>query len=229
VDAHIPDNSLPEQWDIQGLHAECIRLFALTLDLQKWIQEDGITALDVKKRINSLNLELLKQKEDRFGEGTLRMSERTLLLRILDQAWKDHLLSLDHLRQGINLRAYAQGNPLNEYKREAYNLFLLMMGRVKAELISALSHFELSLPEGLSLESALAPNLDFDSMIEQLPNWEEDKVTIEDINRDFTDIIAPSQINPKDPSTWGRVMRNADCPCGSGKKYKHCHGAVETK
>ncbi|MES2252254.1 MAG: preprotein translocase subunit SecA [Pseudomonadota bacterium] len=231
VDAHIPDNSLPEQWDIQGLHAECIRLFALNIDLQKWIDDDGITALDVKKRINALHIELLLSKEDRFGTFMIRMSERTLLLRILDQAWKDHLLSLDHLRQGINLRAYAQGNPLNEYKREAYNLFVFMMGRVKAELISALSHFELSLPEGTSIENALEPSLDWDAMSELMPDWLTESSEDEQLesgqnalalNTDAENI----EIDPNDPNTWGRVLRNADCPCGSGKKYKHCHGLV---
>lgn len=226
VDAHIPDNSLPEQWDIQGLHAECMRLFDLNIDFQAWINDDGISALDVKKRINALHMEHLKSKEKQFGATMIRMSERTLLLRILDQAWKDHLLSLDHLRQGINLRAYAQGNPLSEYKREAYNLFVFMMGRVKAELISALSHFQLSLPEGLSLESALAPTLDFDSMIEQLPNWEE---AINDASEGLPlHNGAPfNAMDPANPATWGRVLRNSDCPCGSGKKYKHCHGALE--
>lgn len=226
VDAHIPDNSLPEQWDIQGLHAECVRLFDLNIDFQAWINDDGISALDVKKRINALHIEHLKTKEEQFGAGMIRMSERTLLLRILDQAWKDHLLSLDHLRQGINLRAYAQGNPLSEYKREAYNLFVFMMGRVKAELISALSHFQLSLPEGLSLENALAPTLDFDSMIEQLPSWEE---AINEAQAGIPSYNgAPfNAMDPANPETWGRVLRNADCPCGSGKKYKHCHGALE--
>ena len=224
VDAHIPDNSLPEQWNIQGLHAECVRLFSLNIDLQQWVNDDGITALDVKKRINALHIELLKGKEERFGAGMIRMSERTLLLRILDQAWKDHLLSLDHLRQGINLRAYAQGNPLNEYKREAYNLFQFMMGRVKAELISALSHFELSLPEGISIENALAPTLDFDAMTEQMPNWGSE-FDEDESNKNL--LTQEAEIDPKNPATWGRVLRNADCPCGSGKKYKHCHGAVE--
>jgi preprotein translocase subunit SecA len=231
VDAHIPDNSLPEQWDAQGLHAECNRLFALNIDLHQWINDDGITSLDVKKRINARHIELLKEKEERFGAMMIRMSERTLLLRILDHAWKDHLLSLDHLRQGINLRAYAQGNPLNEYKREAYNLFQFMMGRVKAELISALSHFELSLPEGLSVENALAPNLDFDAMVEQMPNWanEFDGIEQEDSNANLFALknAQKAEIDPNNPATWGRVLRNADCPCGSGKKYKHCHGAVE--
>ena len=233
VDAHIPENSLPEQWNIQGLHAECVRLFALNIDMQAWIDDDGISALDVKKRINALHMELLKAKEERFGASMIRMSERTLLLRILDQAWKDHLLSLDHLRQGINLRAYAQGNPLSEYKREAYNLFVFMMGRVKAELISALSHFELSLPEGLSIENALAPTLDFDSMIEQMPNWaaEFDENKADDSSENLLNLKANAQkneIDPTNPATWGRVLRNADCPCGSGKKYKHCHGALES-
>jgi preprotein translocase subunit SecA len=150
----------------------------------------------------------------------------------LDQSWKDHLLSLDHLRQGINLRAYAQSNPLNEYKNEAFNLFAEMLDRLREEAISILAHFEMQLEDNQSLESILTPDVDFSHLEEKQPDWfggaegepePENGTTPETIRR-----RKPADtMDPNDPSTWGRVQRNAACPCGSGKKYKHCHGQLE--
>jgi preprotein translocase subunit SecA len=233
VDAHIPDNSLPDQWDIEGLHAECMRLFGLNILFKEWLDEDGISAHDIKERIKKMYADHMQEKEERYNPSMIRMAEKTLLLRLLDHAWKDHLLSLDHVRQGINLRAYAQGNPLNEYKREAFNLFQFMLNRVKAEIVSTMSHFDINMPEGQSIESILAPSLDFDDMDEYMPEWayaededqEQDDDTVIAADQTRLSRTASDDIDPQDPSTWGRVQRNAVCPCGSGKKYKQCHGA----
>jgi preprotein translocase subunit SecA len=232
VDAHIPENSLPDQWDISGLHEECMRLFAEDVPFKDWMKDNEISAHEIKVRLKNLNLEKMADKENRYGSEMMRMAEKSLLLRILDQAWKDHLLSLDHMRQGINLRAYAQGNPLNEYKREAFNLFQFMMGKVKAELISTLSHFDMALDAGVSVEQALNPEIDFDRLSELLPEWtgedggSQDSPELLDLNVKKASRKAGEEIDPNDPSTWGRVQRNAPCPCGSGQKYKQCHGAL---
>ncbi len=229
IDAHIPENTLPEQWNITGLHAEVIRLFALDIPIKTWIDDEGITPFEIKRRIHKLLTELMTKKEEEFTGQTIRIAEKTLLLRLFDQAWKDHLLSLDHLRQGINLRAYAQGNPLNEYKREAYNLFQFMLGRVKAELVSTLSHFEFSVSSGMSIENALMPEINFDEMDEILPNWLADNNEATTVPPKFATLQTRQSalaFDSANPETWGRVSRNADCPCGSGKKYKYCHGAV---
>ncbi len=229
VDAHIPENTLPEQWNTIGLHAEVIRLFAFDIPIKAWIDDEEITAFEIKRRIHKLLAELMTKKEEEFTSQTIRVAEKTLLLRLLDQAWKDHLLSLDHLRQGINLRAYAQGNPLNEYKREAYNLFQFMLGRVKAELVSTLSHFEFSVSSGMSIERALMPEINFDDMDEMLPNWLSDDNEAMPVPPKFNTLQTRQsalEFDPANPETWGRVPRNADCPCSSGKKYKYCHGAV---
>ncbi len=229
IDAHIPENTLPEQWNITGLHAEVIRLFALDIPIKTWIDDEGITPFEIKRRIHKLLTELMTKKEEEFTGQTIRIAEKTLLLRLFDQAWKDHLLSLDHLRQGINLRAYAQGNPLNEYKREAYNLFQFMLGRVKAELVSTLSHFEFSVSSGMSIENALMPEINFDEMDEMLPNWLADNNEATTVPPKFATLQTRQSalaFDSANPETWGRVSRNADCPCGSGKKYKYCHGAV---
>ncbi len=151
------------------------------------------------------------------------------MLQILDHSWKEHLLQLDHLRQGIGLRAYAQRDPLNEYKREAFEMFEEMLRRVRETVTEVLSHVELSLDQ---TEEEM-----FRRERQAMSESRED-LALAMAEGDFGDeeyAIAPAPvqsraaadvIDPNDPSTWGKVSRNAPCPCGSGKKYKHCHGRV---
>ena len=134
------------------------------------------------------------------------------MLQVIDQQWKEHLLALDHLRQGINLRAYAQRDPLNEYKREAFNLFDEMLESVRHTITGALSNLEIQ--------------LDNQEMSSQ-QNSTEDYQAREVSKAPKRLLNTTSQgIDPDDPSTWGKVPRNAPCPCGSGRKYKHCHGKL---
>eukprot|EP01037_Dinobryon_pediforme_P013453 gene13453-13568_t len=138
----------------------------------------------------------------------MRLAEKTLLLRLLDQAWKDHLLGLDHLRQGINLRAYAQSNPLNEYKREAFNLFQYMLHQLKSEYIGVLSHFDTHEANSIVLESIL-PNVDFSSTEEVLPDWNEDNSEPKDVTKKAKSKVIRKKVvelDPKDPKTWGKVL-----------------------
>ena len=139
----IPENSLAEQWDTPALHAECLRLLALDLPLAEWAKEEGITGDEVRERITAAADRKMAEKSANYGPDLMRMAEKSLLLQLLDQTWKDHLLSLDHLRQGINLRAYAQRDPLNEYKREAFELFEAMLANLRQHITSVLSHVEL--------------------------------------------------------------------------------------
>src|ERR1700720_2932643 len=139
----IPENSLSEQWDIAALHAECLRLLALDLPLAEWAKEEGISGDEVRERITAAADRKMAEKSANYGPDLMRMAEKSLLLQLLDQTWKDHLLSLDHLRQGINLRAYAQRDPLNEYKREAFELFEEMLVNLRQQVTSVLSHVEL--------------------------------------------------------------------------------------
>ena len=141
--AAIPENSLAEQWDIPALHAECLRLLALDLPLAEWAKEEGITGDEVRERITAAADRKMAEKSANYGPDLMRMAEKSLLLQLLDQTWKDHLLSLDHLRQGINLRAYAQRDPLNEYKREAFELFEAMLANLRQHVTSVLCHVEL--------------------------------------------------------------------------------------
>src|SRR5439155_4579955 len=145
VGLSIAENALPEQWDVAGLHAECLRLLALDLPLAEWAKEEGIDRAEVEERIVAAADRKMAEKAANYGAELMRMAEKSLLLQLLDQTWKDHLLSLDHLRQGINLRAYAQRDPLNEYKREAFELFEAMLVNLRQQVTSVLSHVELRL------------------------------------------------------------------------------------
>jgi preprotein translocase subunit SecA len=231
VRMHASEAVIADQWDIKGFHAECVRLFALDIPLEEWAHEEGISETELHHRIRNRVFAHFAQKEEKYTASMMRLAEKTLLLRLLDQAWKDHLLGLDHLRQGINLRAYAQNNPLNEYKREAFNLFQYMLHQLKSEYIGVLSHFDTHEANSIVLESIL-PNVDFSSTEEVLPDWNEDNSEPKDVTKKAKSKVTRKKVvelDPKDPTTWGKVLRNALCPCGSGKKYKHCHGELSTE
>src|SRR6266436_921401 len=139
----IPEKALPEQWDVKGLHEEGLRLLGLNLPVAEWAKEEGIADDEITKRIVDAADRKMAEKAANYGPELMRMAEKSLLLQLLDQTWKDHLLSLDHLRQGINLRAYAQRDPLNEYKREAFDLFEEMLVYLRQQVTSVLSYVEL--------------------------------------------------------------------------------------
>lgn len=220
VQGHLPSDTIANNWDLEALKAECESVFGFTLNIKKFKSTPTITAGVLTKEISDLAMEKAKNLEQNLGETAVRHAEKSLLLRLLDQHWKDHLLALDHIRQGINLRAYAQGNPLNEYKREAFNQFGLMMNRLKIEYMGALHHFQTSQPVDLALEEMLG-NIDFSKMH---ANYPEDEENADQKLSNFAAQIAQLTGNT-DPIE--RVSRNADCPCGSGKKFKHCHGAIK--
>jgi len=205
----IPERAFADQWDVASLHEEVRRVLNLDLPIIDWAKEEGIADQEILHRILEAATAKMAAKEAEYGPETMRMVEKSLLLQILDQVWKDHLLQLDHLRQGISLRAYGQRDPLNEYKREAFNLFEAALDDLRERVTSVLAHVELRVGDP-DLGAALTP---------PPPQAQE-------IHPDPVSAIAPVQIDPNDPNTWGLVSRNAPCPCGSGRKYKHCHGAT---
>jgi preprotein translocase subunit SecA len=224
----IPENSLAEQWDTPALHAECLRLLALDLPLAEWAKEEGITGDEVRERITAAADRKMAEKSANYGPDLMRMAEKSLLLQLLDQTWKDHLLSLDHLRQGINLRAYAQRDPLNEYKREAFELFEAMLANLRQHITSVLSHVELRVqPEpvyamaGGEPEEAMAEERATGTTGRPIPAPRTQRRTG---SGNGADRGGPRPAGPRAP--WAGTPRNAPCPCGSGKKFKHCHGRV---
>ncbi|MBL6605670.1 MAG: preprotein translocase subunit SecA [Alphaproteobacteria bacterium] len=183
----IPAGSFAEQWDAEQLQSASQQVLGLEVPGADWVAEDGIADEEITERLQNLSDSYMAEKAVRFGPDLMRMAEKSLLLQVLDQQWKEHLLQLEQLRQGINLRAYAQKDPLNEYKREAFAMFESMLGSMRRTVTLALSHVEVAPPA------------------QQAPQ---------------TDASAGAAAMPAD----GKIPRNAPCPCGSGRKYKHCHG-----
>jgi len=219
----IPENAMPEQWDVAGLHEETLRLFGLDLPVKAWAAEEGIDDEVVRERISREVDSLMARKAADFGPDLMRYVEKSVLLQVLDQVWKEHLLALDHLRQGIGLRAYGQRDPLNEYKAEAFTLFNRMLAELRERVTSLLARVELAPP---APPPAFAPQMretridpGFAGGIARGEAGEAGVLERPAVRRELA-----NGVDPADPSTWHRTPRNAPCPCGSGRKYKHCHG-----
>ncbi len=212
---HIPPRSFPEQWDTEGLRVEFHRVFNLEPPIAEWLTEDGISEIEIGERLQQLVDAHVTERAGRFGPKAMIWLEKNMLLQTVDSQWKDHLLQLDHLRQTVSLRAYGQRDPLNEYKSEAFEMFEAMMGRVRTDTTLLLSHVEIRFDEPPQEDLRQPPRGQATHLD---PVTGENEMTLDALrNR--------REANKSDPDTWGRVARNAPCPCGSGKKYKHCHGA----
>ena len=207
------------------LDKEALRILGLDLPVADWAQEEGIADEEIRRRILDAADRKMAEKAAAYGPDILRMAEKSLLLQILDQTWKEHLLTLDHLRQGISLRAYAQRDPLNEYKSEAFSLFERMLGQLRENVTTVLMRLELRFEN----PDELAPR----PVNREMHEGREDPALASAGNSGDA-IVATATVrrrtqggfNPKNPATWGRVARNAPCPCGSGKKFKQCHGLI---
>ncbi len=228
----IPAGSYIEQWDIPALHEETLRLLGLDFPTDDWAKEEGIADQEILERIFDGSDKKMAGKFANYGPELMRSAEKQILLHVLDKQWKDHLLSLDHLRHGIGLRAYGQRDPLNEYKREAFELFESMLSAVREETTMVLSNIEIR-----TTEPEMAPR-----QVQQTQETRQDPALVgaevepmtaaaagadPTLGPDVAPTLrrrAAAVVDPNQPSTWGKVPRNATCPCGSGKKFKHCHG-----
>ena len=212
VNKTIPPGTYHEQWDLDTLVAEAASTLNLDEDISLWAGEEGVADQEILERLLEASNRRLAEKAANYGSELFRMAEKSILLQVIDQQWKEHLLALDHLRQGINLRAYAQRDPLNEYKREAFNLFDEMLESVRHTITGALSNLEIQ--------------LDNEEMISQRNSTE--NYAAREVNEGPKRLLntARQELDPNDPSTWGKVPRNVPCPCGSGRKYKHCCGKL---
>ncbi|MAL78448.1 MAG: preprotein translocase subunit SecA [Sneathiella sp.] len=213
VTEHIPPKAYPEQWDVAGLKQSAARILGLDLPIEEWAAEEGIADEEIRDRLKDAAGRRMAEKAVRYGPDIMRMVEKSILLQILDQAWKEHLLQLDQLRQGVSLRAYAQKDPLNEYKSEAFNMFEHMLNQLRETVTTYLSHVQLSNPA----EQLRRPEPDE----EEMTATHIDPVTGEN---EFDEAEANAAGDAG--SDWGKVRRNAPCPCGSGKKFKQCHGRI---
>ena len=201
VSLYVPPKSYADAWQTDDLEKEMFRVYGLHLPIVEWAKEEGIADEELLKRINDVTSDHFAQKVAKYGEPMMRMAEKRILLQTLDQLWKDHLLSLDHLRQGIHLRGYGQRDPLNEYKQEAFSLFEQLLGGLRELVIARLSHLEIH----VEAPANLAPKPQPRKMVESRND---------------------PALGNNEQATAPRVGRNEPCPCGSGKKFKHCHGAL---
>ncbi|MCH4090908.1 preprotein translocase subunit SecA [Acetobacter sp.] len=221
VDRHIPEKAFAEQWQTAELAEEVKRIFNLDLPLAEWATEDGMDREQVAARIEDAAAQAQAVRTTNFGPDIMRYLEKQILLTTFDSVWKEHLHALDQLRQGIGLRAYGQKDPLNEYKHEAFQLFTFMLDEMRERVITLLARVEMAPPpephplEGIG-EFHPDPHVEGYASEPAHYTGAPAAVTME----------PPSggAILPDDPSTWGETPRNSLCPCGSGLKYKHCHG-----
>ena len=223
----IPPGTYAEQWDIDALHTECQRLLGLDLPVRDWAKEEGIADAEMLERIMDESDKKMAAKVARNGVDVWRNMEKSIVLQLLDQHWKEHLLQLDHLRQGINLRAFGQKDPLNEYKTEAFAAFEYMLDAMRETITQTLSLVEINLemqraempgPEQEMHETREDPALMGLGQPQEQP--------VQQSRENVQPMPQKRAFDKEDPSTWGKVPRNALCPCGSGKKYKHCHGRI---
>lgn len=245
----IPENAYAEQWDAEGLREAVTALFALDLPIKEWADEEGIADQEIVERLIKAADEKAEAKSREFGEENYKQVEKMVLLQTLDNLWREHLIMLDHLRQVIGFRAYGQRDPLNEYKTEAFVLFEALLTKLRELTTGHLMHVEplsdeeIARMQNQELPEMEAHHVDFstglDEMTDDLPDDLVDELRMankaldaEDEHRAREEKQAPirtrisdvAEIDPENPSTWGKVARNKQCPCGSGKKYKHCHG-----
>jgi preprotein translocase subunit SecA len=236
VSKAIPAHSYVEQWDLAGLQERVKDIMALDLPIVEWGKENGIAENEIEERLKKISEETRQHKLSILDPSAIRRAEKAALLGVLDQAWKDHLLALDHLRQGIHLRGYGQRDPLNEYSREAFGLFNLMLNDVREQVTRTLMHNEMRLPSleelmarrATATQEVHAPAPDVTGMTEngEMPEGMVVRHPSAGPRRAAPQSQVKHVFDQNDPSSWGDTPRNAACPCNSGKKYKHCHGAT---
>ncbi len=227
-----PPETYPEQWDIEGLKARVQEVLGVEAPVEQWIAEtDGIEPEDVENRIRDLATARVTEKSDQLDPETWTSIEKSILLQNLDHHWKEHLAMLDALRQVVHLRAYAQKTPINEYKQEAFAMFERMLGAIREDVTRTLAwaEFQFQAPPGLpELPDFLTTHIDPLTGLDNSADWDAGSAGLISNELPAMQIPRPTgEALGDDPANWvGRVNRNAPCPCGSGRKYKQCHGAV---
>ncbi len=218
VARHIPEKAYAEQWDAKGLHDEVGRIFGVDIPVLDWTKEEGIADEEVRERIQKAVNERAAARDAEYGPEIMRYVEKAILLQTLDHNWREHIVNLDHLRQYVGLRGYGQRDPLNEYKSEAFELFEALLSKLRSEVIQQVMQVKIQTGEP---PPALAP--------QPLPEMHASHInplTGEDEVAVARQAVAAGPVDPNNPDTWSRIQRNAPCPCGSGRKFKHCHGAL---
>ena len=224
VAKHMPENTYAEQWETTALRERLREVIAIDFPIEDWAKEEGIAEEEIRERVTKAADELYAAKREKFTPDIMQQVEKAVVLQTLDQLWRDHIVTVEQLRQVIHLRGYGQRDPLNEYKTEGFNLFEAMISKLREISTAQVMRVEIHtqqkgdlLPDEDELPMMAAHHIDATSG--------EDEVTIAAMpmfGQATTTVRA--NVDPKKPETWGKVSRNDPCPCGSGKKFKHCHG-----
>ena len=228
IGKHIPENAYAEQWDATGLRERLREAVAIDFPVDEWAKEEGIADEEIRERVTSTTDRYYGEKREKYSADIMKQVEKSVLLQTLDRLWREHIVAVDYLRQVIHLRGYGQRDPLNEYKTEGFTLFSDMVTRLKEAVTGQLMRVEIQfgqqgeeLPDETPLPPMEAHHIDAstgqDDVREGMPMLGSAALGAA--------AIAAANFDTKNPETWGKVGRNDDCPCGSGKKYKHCHGA----
>ena len=202
VQEYIPENSYPEQWDTQLLRSKIKTTLLIDIPVDDWAEEEGIAEEEIITRIKNIIDQIMELKEKKYGADVLRKVEKSVLLQVLDLLWREHLSRLEHLRSSVTLRSYGQRDPLNEYKTEGFELFQSLLTKLREQVTAHLIRVEVVKKDQLSAENN------------------------EIVAKNNKNLTNENQITPETAEEWGKVGRNELCPCGSGKKYKHCHGKM---
>ena len=202
VQEYIPENSYPEQWDTQLLRSKIKTTLLIDIPVDDWAEEEGIAEEEIITRIKNIIDQIMELKEKKYGADVLRKVEKSVLLQVLDLLWREHLSRLEHLRSSVTLRSYGQRDPLNEYKTESFELFQSLITKLREQVTAHLIRVEVVKKDQLPAENN------------------------ETVAKNNKNPANENQINPETVEEWGKVGRNELCPCGSGKKYKHCHGKM---
>ena len=228
ISKHIPENAYAEQWDATGLRERLREAVAIDFPVDEWAKEEGIADEEISERVTSTTDKYYGEKREKYSTDIMKQVEKSVLLQTLDRLWREHIVAVDYLRQVIHLRGYGQRDPLNEYKTEGFTLFSDMVTRLKEAVTGQLMRVEIQfgqqgeeLPDETQLPPMAAHHIDAstgqDDVGEGLPMLGSAALGVA--------AVAAANFDPRKPETWGKVGRNDDCPCGSGKKFKHCHGA----
>ncbi|MEM7267996.1 MAG: preprotein translocase subunit SecA, partial [Pseudomonadota bacterium] len=241
VTAYMPERAYADQWDVESLDRDVSYYFSEDLPVSAWSNEEGVDDESIRDRLTATVDQSAAKRTARFGSDRMRQIEKTVLLEEIDGGWRDHLALLDHLRSVIGLRGYAQRDPLNEFKQEAFEMFDGLMTRLRSDVTKRLSEEEFAAEDPADLMAQLPPEILEAMRLAQAQEAEAQQPEL--VGASSSSPVAPpptgdgragqplrqpeaTEVNPKDPTTWGKVGRNEACPCGSGKKFKQCHGKI---
>ena len=211
IETHMPPKSYADQWDTEGLYAACLEHLGVDMPVIEWGNEEGVDDEVMRERLSSAVDEAMAKKAIAFGPDTMRQIEKQVLLQTIDGKWREHLLTLEHLRSVVGFRGYAQRDPLNEYKNESFQLFESMLDSLRNEVTQKLAQIR---PMTGEEQRAIA-----EQMAAQ-------QAALKQASQTASEAAPAVVFDETDPSTWGNPGRNEPCPCGSGKKFKHCHGQI---